>query len=148
MEAVAFCLPTHPLARKKLNLKDLVQSPLVLRTGGRLEKVLLSQGHRMNVALRCQAATIVKASVQMGMGVGILYRNAVAGRVARGNLKLLNVPELKHMGIQSFIIFDKRKPLTPMAQEFLHILREKRNLPMAAKDREAYIGNARRRTLQ
>jgi hypothetical protein len=61
---------------------------------------------------------------------------------------LLNVPELKQMGIQSYTIFDKRKLLSPMARVFLQILREKRNLPMAAKDRQAYIGNARRRMLQ
>ena len=148
MELVAFCLPTNPLARKKLNLKDLGECPLVLRGGGRLERVFMNLGYRMNVALRCQASNIVKASVQMGMGVGILYRNAVAGQVARGNLKLLNVPELKQMGIQSYTIFDKRKLLSPMARVFLQILREKRNLPMAAKDRQAYIGNARRRMLQ
>jgi DNA-binding transcriptional LysR family regulator len=142
MELVAFCLPTNPLARKKLNLKDLVECPLVLRGGGRSEKVLMNLGYRMNVALRCEALTSVKAAVRMGMGVGILYRNAVASGVARGNLKLLNVPELTQMGIQSFIIFNKRKPLAPMAQEFLRILHEKRNLPTAADDKEVQIGSA------
>ena len=143
MDLVAFCLPTNPLARKKLTLKDLAECPLVLRGGGRLEKVLMNLGYRMNVALRCEASTTVKAAVRIGMGVGILYRNAVASQVARGNLRLLNVPELKEMGIQSFIIFDKRKSLTPMAQEFLQILREKSNLRMAVADKSAYVGNAR-----
>ena len=54
MELVAFCLPTNPLARKKLTLKDLAECPLVLRGGGRLEKVLMNLGYRMNVALRCE----------------------------------------------------------------------------------------------
>ena len=144
MELVAFCLPTNPLARKKLTLKELVECPLVLKGGGRLEKVLMSLGYRLNVALRCEASTTVKAAVRLGMGVGILYRNAIASRIAKGNLKLLNVPELKQMGIQSFIIFDKRKPLAARAQEFLQILREQRNLPMVANDRGVHIGNARR----
>ena len=143
MELVAFCLPTNPLARKKFTLKDLVECPLVLRGGGRLEKVLMNLGHKLNVALRCEASTSVKAAVRMGMGVGILYRNAVASRVAKGNLKLLNVPELKQMAIQSFSIFDRRKPLAPMAQEFLQILREKRNLPMAANEQGVEVGNVR-----
>jgi len=77
------------------------------------------------------------------MGVGILYRNAVASRVARGNLKLINVPELKEMGVKSFIIYDRRKPLAPMAQEFLQILLEKRNLPIAVNDKRMQIGSAR-----
>jgi len=143
MELVAFCLPTNPLARKKLNLKDLLECPLVLKGGGRLEKVLSNLGCRMNVALRCEASTTVKSAVRMGMGVGILYRNAVASRVATGNLKLLNVPELKQMGIHSFIIFDKRKPLAPMAQEFLQILHEKKSLSIAVNDKRVQVGGAR-----
>ncbi len=143
MELVAFCLPTNPLARKKLTLKDLAECPLVLRGGGRLEKVLMNLGYRMNVALRCETSTTVKAAVRIGMGVGILYRNAVASRVARGNLKLLNVPELKQMGIQSFIIFDKRKPVAPMAQEFLQIVRERRSVPVTVDEPGNRMGAAR-----
>jgi DNA-binding transcriptional LysR family regulator len=79
----------------------------------------------------------------MGMGVGILYRNAIASRVAKGNLKIINVPELKEMGIKSFVVYDKRKPLAPMAQEFLQILREKANLPIASNDKRIQIGSAR-----
>jgi LysR family transcriptional regulator, low CO2-responsive transcriptional regulator len=143
MELVAFCPPTHPLARKKLTLKELVQCPLVLRGGGRLEKVFTSLGYKMNVALRCEARATVEAAVRIGMGVGILYRNAIASRVASRNLTLLNVPELKQMGIQSFIIFDRRKPLAPMAQEFLQILREKRIPPIATDEKRVQIGGAR-----
>ena len=143
MELVAFCLPTNPLARKKLTLKELAECPLVLRGGGRLEKVLTNLGYRMNVVLRCEASTTVKAAVRMGMGVGILYRNAIASRVAKGNLKIINVPELKEMGIKSFVVYDKRKPLAPMAQEFLQILREKANLPIANNDKRIQIGSAR-----
>ena len=79
----------------------------------------------------------------MGMGVGILYENAVASRVAQGNLQLINVPELKQMGIQSFVIFDKRKPLAPMAEEFLQILHEKRDSKLAADDKRAQIVSLR-----
>ena len=103
---------------KKLTLKELVDCPLVMKGGGRLEKVLMSLGYRINVALRCEASSTVKAAVRMGMGVGILYQNAVATRVAKGDLRLLNVPELKEMGIKSSIIYDRRKLLTPIAQNF------------------------------
>lgn len=143
MELVAFCLPTNPLVRKKLTLKDLAECPLVLRGAGRLERVLMSLGYRLNVALQCEASTTVKAAVRMGMGVGILYRNAVASQVAKGNLRLLNIPELKQMAIQSIIAFDKRKPLAPMAQEFLHVMHEKRNSQTAVIDRRVQLGSAR-----
>jgi DNA-binding transcriptional LysR family regulator len=143
MELVAFCLPSSPLARKKLTLKELGECPLVLRRGGRLEKALMNLGYKMNIALQCEVSGAVKAAVRMGMGVGILYRTAVASRVAKGNLKVINVPELKQLGIKSFVAYEKRKPLTPMAQEFLRILHEKRNLPTAVNDKGVQIGSAR-----
>jgi DNA-binding transcriptional LysR family regulator len=127
MELVAFCLPSNPIARKKLALKELVECPLVLRGGGRTDRMFTSLAQKVNVALRCELSSTVKAAVRMGMGVGILYRNAIASRVARGSLKLINVPELKNLGIKSFIAYDKRKPLTPMAREFFQMLLEKRN---------------------
>jgi len=131
MELVAFCVSTNPLARKKLALKDLAECPLVLRGGGRLENILTNLGFGLNVAMRCEASTSVRAAVLMGMGVGILYRNAIASRVANGNLRFLNVPELKEMGINSFIICDKRKPLAPLSQEFLRVMHEEKKIRRA-----------------
>jgi DNA-binding transcriptional LysR family regulator len=143
LEVVAFCLPTNPLARKKLTLKELVECPLVMRSGGRTEKMFTNLGYKVNIALRCEVSSAVRAAVRIGMGVGILYRNAVASRVARGNLSLINVPELKEMGFKSFIIYDRRKPLAPMAQEFLQILRQKKSLPIAINDKRVQVGGAR-----
>jgi DNA-binding transcriptional LysR family regulator len=143
LEVVAFCLPTNPLARKKLTLKELVECPLVMRSGGRTEKMFTNLGYKANIALRCEVSSAVRAAVRIGMGVGILYRNAVASRVARGNLSLISVPELKEMGFKSFIIYDRRKPLAPMAQEFLQILREKKSLPIAVNDKRVQVGGGR-----
>lgn len=125
MQVVAFCLPTNPVAGKTLSLRELSQLPLVVRTGGRIEHALRSHRQTVNIAVRCEASAAVKAAVGLGMGVGILYRDAVVSRVARGALKVIDVPELKEMGVQSFIIFDKRKPLPPIAAEFLEMLRKR-----------------------
>jgi DNA-binding transcriptional LysR family regulator len=127
MEVVAFCLPTNPLAQKKRTLKELLENPLVLRSSGRTEKMFTNLGYKVNIAFRCELSSAVKAAVRMGMGVGILYRNAVASRVARGNLKLINVPELKAMSIKSYVAYDKRKPLSPMAQQFLQTVLAKKD---------------------
>jgi DNA-binding transcriptional LysR family regulator len=139
MELVAFCLPTNHFVGKKLTLKQLFECPLVLKSGGRAHRVLMSLGYRMNIAVSCETSDTVKAAVAMGMGVGILYRNGIAGRLASGSLRLLNVPELKEMGIKSSIIYDRRKPLTPVAREFLQMLREKRDSTAAANERSARI---------
>jgi DNA-binding transcriptional LysR family regulator len=124
MQVVAFCLPIYPVAGKTLSLKELAQLPLVVRTGGRIEHALRSHRQLVNISVRCEASAAVKAAVGLGMGVGILYRNAVAGRVANGTLKLIDVPELKEMGVQSYIIFHKRKPISPVAAEFRDMLRK------------------------
>jgi DNA-binding transcriptional LysR family regulator len=143
MELVAFCLPTNPLVRKKLTLEQLLECPLVLKTGNRVHAALISLRYRMNVAVSCETSDTVKAAVAMGMGVGILYRNSIAKRLAAGSLRLLNVPELKEMGIKSSIIYDRRQPLTPVAQEFLQMLREKRDSTIAVNEQRSRIRSVR-----
>jgi DNA-binding transcriptional LysR family regulator len=143
MELVAFCLPTNPFVGKKLTLKQLLECPLVLKSGNRVHAELMSLGYRMNVAVRCETSDTVKAAVAMGMGVGILYRNGIAKELATGNLRLLNVPELKQMGVKSSIIYDRRKPLAPMAREFLQMLREKIHSTIAVNEQRARIRSVR-----
>src|ERR1043166_1957149 len=124
MEVVAFCIPGSPLAGQTLSLKKLAEQPLVLRKGGRIERVLMSQGYKTNFALRCEASQAVKVAVQTGIGIGITYRNAIATRLTNGGLKVINVPELKALGIKSYIVYNGRRPLSPIAQEFLELLRQ------------------------
>jgi len=114
-----------------------------LRGGGRLEKVLMNLGYKLNVAMRCEAAASVKAAVRMGMGVGILYRNAVAKAVARRHLRLVNVPELKEMGINSFIVYQKERPLAPIAEDFLRVMREQKTM-QSETDKAFFILGRRR----
>jgi DNA-binding transcriptional LysR family regulator len=139
MELVAFCLPTNLFVGKKLSLKQVLEAPLVLKGGGRVHGTLMNLGYRMNVALQCETSETVKAAVVMGMGIGILYRNGIAGRLGMGNLRVLNVPELKEMSVESSIIYDRRKALSPVAQEFLQMLRQKRDSTAAANERSARI---------
>ena len=143
MELIAFCLATNPIARKKISLKDLVECPLVLRGGGRLEKVLMNLGYKVNVAMRCEAAASVKAAVRMGMGIGILYRNAVAKAVARRHLRLVNVPELKELGINSFIVYQKQRPLAPIAEDFLWVMREQKTMQSETDKAFSILGRHR-----
>jgi DNA-binding transcriptional LysR family regulator len=131
MEVVAFCLPTNPLAGKTLTLEQLAESQLVMRGGGRIEKALKSHRSGLNIAVRCEASAAVKAAVRAGMGVGILYRNAVASRLMAGRWKLVNVPELQEMGVRSFFVYDRRKPLDRLTEEFLKSVQ--RNNPSVAR---------------
>ena len=122
MDVVAFCLPTNPVAGKTLTLKELAGYPLVVKSGGRIENMLASRGYMMNFAFRCEMSQSVKAAVRAGLGIGIVYQNAIATPLANGSLKLVNVPELKEMGMKSVIAYDGRKPLSSIAAEFLALL--------------------------
>jgi DNA-binding transcriptional LysR family regulator len=131
IELVAVCHPSNLLARKRLTLKELLECPLVLRGGGTTERVLVSSDYPMNVVLRCEASSAVETAVQLGMGVGVLYRHAVASGITSGSLRVLNVPELKEVRNKSFIIYQQGKALTPMAQKFLKMLQERKNSAIA-----------------
>jgi DNA-binding transcriptional LysR family regulator len=135
MEVVAFCLPTNPAAGKTLTLKELAEYPLVLKSGGSIESLLTRQRYKMNFTLRCEAYQVVKTAVRMGMGIGILYRDVVVSNLARGNLKLIHVPELKEIGMTSVVVYDGRKPLSPIARDFLALLREKKERAQKIEER-------------
>jgi DNA-binding transcriptional LysR family regulator len=150
MEVVAFCIPSNPLGGQTLSLKKLAEQPLVLRRGGRIETILTSQEYRTNFALRCEVSQAVTVAVKTGMGIGITYRNAIAGRLANGSLKLINVPELKELETKSVIAYDRHKPLSSIAQEFLTLLREraKRVQKINSRLTASAVLNARERELR
>ena len=130
---VAFVSRTHPLARKKtLTLKDLARVPLVIRDGhGRhgstelILKNLRKNAIRSEIALRCDSPYAVKEAVRQNLGMGILFKTAVAADIRRGEFKRINLVGLELVG-KSYIIYHKQKPLTPSAQAFLDLLRQEK----------------------
>lgn len=113
---------TVGLAGKTLTLRELAEYPLVIKNPSRFESMLASQGYKMNFAVRCETSQAVKTAVRAGLGIGILFQDAVAIQLAKGSLKLVNVPDLRKMGIKSVIAYDRRKPPSSIAQEFLTLL--------------------------
>jgi DNA-binding transcriptional LysR family regulator len=136
-KVVAFATPKCPLVGKIVKLADLAESPLVFRTGSSTLNELLKLGVRLNLAVQCEAADAVKASVYKGMGVGILHWESIENDLAAGMLKQIRVSELEKLQVRSYIIYDERKPLTPVAQAFLELLRKKGSItnPKLAKNR-------------
>src|SRR5688500_11286075 len=76
--------------------------------------------------MKCDSPQGVKVAVASGLGLGRLYRNNDDQKIKTGELKVIQVPKLKKH-IQSFIIYRARKPLLPVAQEFLKLLRQSRD---------------------
>jgi DNA-binding transcriptional LysR family regulator len=124
-KVVAFATARCPLVGRIVKLVELADTPLVFRTGSSTLNELTKLGVRLNLAVQCEAADAVKASVYNGMGVGILHWESVENDIAAGMLTQIRVPELEKLQVRSDIIYDERKPLTPIAQAFLELLREK-----------------------
>jgi len=123
-KVVAFASPSCPLVGRIVKLAELSETPLVFRTGSSTLNELVKLGVRLNLAVQCEAPDAVKASVYKGMGVGILHWESVENDIAAGILKQIRVPELEKLQVRSYIIYDGRKPLRPIAQAFLELLRE------------------------
>ena len=130
---VMFVPENHPLSRKKrLKLSDMLSEPIVIRGGkgisGTTEKALKQlarHGLNVNIVLRCEDPTAVQAAVRQRMGVGIGFEDTVKSAVTSGEFKILDVPGLELAG-ESFIIYSRKRPLSPLAQEFLELLRSAR----------------------
>ena len=135
-EIVAFALPASPFVGKKITLEELFQIPLVVRRRSTTLRELLSQGYKPNIAVQCDASEAVKAAVQRDLGVGILYRETVEADFKSRDLKILHVPDLERIKTKSFIIYNKSKPLSGVARDFLHVLRESGSFRKLPRDRQ------------
>lgn len=123
-----FVHPAHPLTRKqKITVQDLAETPLIVREGpGTTDKLLTllqSRDLKLNVALRCASPDAVKAAVRTKMGVGILFHNLIDGDIRRKYFKILKFSGLPKLVGNSYIVYNKNKPLSYAASEFLNLLR-------------------------
>jgi len=130
---VTFVPADHPLAARKIvRLADLLAEPLIIRGGkgisGTTEKVfqrLSNQGLRVRIAMRCDGPAAVKAAVRQRMGVGVAFEDVLKPEIDSGEFKLLKVRGLE-LEATSFMVYAKKRVLSPLAQEFLELLRDAR----------------------
>jgi len=126
MGIVAFALAASPFVGKKITLTELFQIPLVVRRRSTTLRELLKQGYKPNIAVQCDVSEAVEAAVQRELGVGILYRATVEADLKNRDLKILHVPDLEKIRTKSFIIYNRCKPLSGIARDFLRALQESR----------------------
>jgi DNA-binding transcriptional LysR family regulator len=132
-KVVMFVRADHRLAKtNELKPSDVLVEPLITRGGrgasGVVDKALnqiRDQGLEFKVAMYCDGPTEIKAAVCQKMGVGIVFENALKAEVASGEFKILKVCGLELEG-ESFIVYSKKRPLSPLAHEFLELLRSVR----------------------
>ena len=130
---VAFVSAKHPLAqKKKLTLADFARGPLIVRKKGGESKAweilaqLERQGYKPNILMECESGETVKVATMKGLGLGVLWRDHVKAEIKRGDVRILEIPELGTMEAQTFIVYHKERPLSPSAQDFLDLLHQSR----------------------
>jgi len=122
--AVAFMSADgNALERSVISLEELTSYPLVVKRGSACIKEIIRRGFRLNLALECDSPETVKSAVRRGLGMGILFRARLEQAREQEGLHIMDVPELHNVTRTSYIIYDKRRPLSPNAQDFLATLR-------------------------
>ena len=121
----------HELAeKKKLTLSELSGKPFVVKKGkgplsSRTEqylKKMKERGFELNPVIYCETMETLKAVVKAGMGIGILYAEIAEPDIRQGHLRVIRVPMLNRI-INTFVIYHKERPLSPVAKEFLTLMR-------------------------
>jgi DNA-binding transcriptional LysR family regulator len=126
-EAVAFAAPENPLCRRTLSLEELTRIPLVVRRGSSTVSALERRGYTLKFAAQFSAIEAVKTAVRGGMGVGLLFRSRLESELARGEVRIIDVPDLRNIKLKSFIVYGKRPRQSANVLKFLQILREYRH---------------------
>lgn len=123
-EGVAFVPPDSEVPAKQMSLEELCTYPLVVKRDSIIIQEIRRRGYQPPLAVQCDAADAVKAAVVKGLGVGLLFAGRVETEIAEGQLRMLDVPEMRDIRIKAFIVYDNRKPLSGSALDFLHTLHE------------------------
>lgn len=129
-QLVPFVSVKHPLARRKeLTMTDIEKFGFVVRSWGRdvavpkrLFESMAKKGWRFREALRCDSTDAVKAAVAKRMGIGLLFRDVIAGDVKKGIFREVPFAGEK-WGSTRYVIFRKDRPLSQCAVNFLDFLR-------------------------
>lgn len=136
---VVFALKNHPISgRGPLPVEKLEEFPLVVRenydgrgTVEHLLKQLRGRGLKLEIALRCDSPDAVKAAVQKGLGLGIVYRDVIQPEISEGKFKVVQFKGINFVG-RSFIIYSRGSSLTQPAVDFLTLLRSRRRAAKSA----------------
>ena len=139
---VAFVHPQHPLAKEpritweKLGRFGFVIKKRVGATGatGQYIQDLRKQGVNLKVVMRCDTPDGVIEAVRNKLGVGLLFRGSMENNIKRGEFKAIKLP-LNAFEATYFIVYHKTRPLSPLAQDFLTLLRQRRDRSVKSRKR-------------
>ena len=115
--------------RRTISLKALSGEKLIIRESGSGSRQVLERGLEragtslasLNVTLELGSNAAIKDAVRRGLGVAFLSRIAVSRELESKELRTVTVKGLD-LTRQFYVVFDRRRPLSPAAAAFLHFL--------------------------
>ncbi|QQK77788.1 LysR family transcriptional regulator [Salicibibacter cibarius] len=117
-------------SKKIITVEELCSTPLVLRERGSGTRSVLHQylgkmgvsSEDLNVVLELGSTESVKAAVEAGLGVSIISKHAIEKELS---LDLFETYPIKNVELSRhfYIAYKKRKTLSLISEEFLHLLR-------------------------
>lgn len=146
-EVTAVVASGHPLARKvRLTEDELSNLPFIIKCNGRIEALLKQKQLNLHVVMRCESGEAVRAAVQSGSGIGLLYRENVEHGLRDGYLKSLEIPWINEVQFKWFIIYRNDTRLSPNAQAFLALLRKAQRGYRSARRQTKSVSKVPRRS--
>ncbi|MBF0246546.1 MAG: LysR family transcriptional regulator [Alphaproteobacteria bacterium] len=121
--------PTHPFSREKaIQLERLEKETFLVREKGSgtrkaMEKFFENHGIHMTTGMEVSSDEAIKRSVQAGLGLGIMSRDAVQYELQLGHLiipDILHFPIMRHW----YVMHREGKRLSPIAEAFKAFLLE------------------------
>jgi LysR family transcriptional regulator, low CO2-responsive transcriptional regulator len=114
----------HPLARKKkIDQSEILKTPFIIKTGGKIAHQLKQLGIHIRIAIQCDSIEGIKAAVESGIGIGLIYRENVERGLHEGEFKALSISWLYDPRLQLCALYLKSEALSTNAERFLEILR-------------------------
>jgi LysR family transcriptional regulator, low CO2-responsive transcriptional regulator len=148
---IAFVAPGHRLARKKsVHPSEFGNIQLIVRNrrkGQSRTETQLSdfakRGIKFKTVTRYESSGSVKEAVRHGTGVGILFQDTVKREIDQGEFIAVQFAGF-NVTRQTYIAYSKERPLSPIAREFLSLLRASATKDSPIKTVTSQISNTRR----
>ncbi len=123
----------HPWARhKSVDVSVLAKEGFISREGGSgtlrsIRNLLSRKGQEpeklLNVIMELGSTEAVKEALIAGLGISILSRTSIQREIRDGLLKEVAIRGLK-LERDFFLLFHRRRPLSPVSQAFIHFLKQ------------------------
>jgi len=123
----------HPWARhKSVDVSVLAKEGFISREGGSgtwrsIRNLLSRKGQEpeklLRVIMELGSTEAVKEALIAGLGVSILSRTSIQREIRDGLLKEVAIRGLK-LERDFFLLFHRRRPLSPVSQAFIHFLKQ------------------------